>query len=166
MHRVRWVMSDRAIRRSFRMMEGFGIQSFRFVNKRGRARWVKFHCRPLPGMYSGDWNEALKISGFDPDFHRRDWREAIENADYPEWEFGMQFESESGSPDSQTRNEMTAGDQLPARRDRCGARGRLHRGAQLEPSIDASCRRAYRRWHKIRAGIDGAIRQLSNQTSA
>jgi catalase len=94
MHMVMWAMSDRAIPRSFRMMEGFGIHTFRFVNDRGKARFVKFHWKPLLGVHSVAWNEALKISGNDPDFHRRDLWEAIENGDYAEWEFGVQIVEE------------------------------------------------------------------------
>ncbi len=94
MHMVMWAMSDRAIPRSFRMMEGFGIHTFRFINERGKARFVKFHWKPLLGVHSVAWNEALKISGNDPDFHRRDLWEAIENGDYAEWEFGVQIVEE------------------------------------------------------------------------
>jgi catalase len=76
------------------MMEGFGIHTFRFINEKGKARFVKFHWKPLLGVHSVAWNEALKISGFDPDFHRRDLWEAIENGDYPEYEFGVQIVEE------------------------------------------------------------------------
>lgn len=95
MHMVMWVMSDRAIPRSLRMMEGFGIHTFRFVNERGRSRFVKFHWKPLLGVHSVLWDEALKISGQDPDFQRRDLWEAIENGAFPEWEFGVQIVEES-----------------------------------------------------------------------
>ncbi len=95
MHMIMWVMSDRAIPRSLRMMEGFGIHTFRFVNAAGKARFVKFHWKPLLGMHSVVWDEALKISGNDPDFHRRDLWEAIENGDFPEWEFGVQIVEEA-----------------------------------------------------------------------
>jgi catalase len=91
MHMIMWVMSDRALPRSFRMMEGFGVHTFRFINDQGKARFVKFHWKPLLGMHSVVWDEAQKISGKDPDFHRRDLWEAIENGDYPEWEFGVQI---------------------------------------------------------------------------
>jgi len=94
MHMIMWVMSDRAIPRSFRMMEGFGVHTFRFINERGKARFVKFHWKPLLGLHSVAWDEAQKISGKDPDFHRRDLWEAIENGDYPEWEFGVQIVEE------------------------------------------------------------------------
>ncbi len=95
MHMIMWVMSDRAIPRSLRMMEGFGIHTFRFVNAEGVSHFVKFHWKPLLGMHSVVWDEALKISGNDPDFHRRDLWEAIERGDYPEWELGVQIVPES-----------------------------------------------------------------------
>jgi catalase len=94
MHMIMWIMSDRAIPRSFRMMEGFGVHTFRFINERGKARFVKFHWKPLLGLHSVVWDEAQKISGKDPDFHRRDLWEAIENGDFPEWEFGVQIVEE------------------------------------------------------------------------
>ena len=90
MHMIMWVMSDRAIPRSLRMMEGFGVHTFRLVNERGEARFVKFHWKPLLGVHSVLWDEALKISGKDPDFHRRDLWEAIESGAFPEWELGLQ----------------------------------------------------------------------------
>jgi catalase len=90
MHMIMWVMSDRAIPRSFRMMEGFGVHTFRLVNDAGESRFVKFHWKPLLGVHSVLWDEALKISGKDPDFHRRDLWEAIANGAYPEWELGLQ----------------------------------------------------------------------------
>ncbi|MEO8567688.1 MAG: catalase [Ginsengibacter sp.] len=91
MHTVMWAMSDRAIPRSLRMMEGFGIHTFRFINAQGKGCLVKFHWKPLQGVHSVSWDEALKINGKDPDFHRRDLYEAIENGAYPEWEFGVQI---------------------------------------------------------------------------
>ncbi|HSF34137.1 MAG TPA: catalase, partial [Candidatus Tectomicrobia bacterium] len=94
MHMIMWIMSDRAIPRSFRMMEGFGVHTFRFINAQGQGRFVKFHWKPLLGVHSVLWDEAQKISGKDPDFHRRDLWEAIENGDYPEWEFGVQLVEE------------------------------------------------------------------------
>ncbi|MEO5702353.1 MAG: catalase, partial [Gammaproteobacteria bacterium] len=94
MHMIMWVMSDRAIPRSLRMMEGFGVHTFRFINEEGKSRFVKFHWKPLLGVHSVVWNEALKISGQDPDFQRRDLWEAIENGDFPEWEFGVQIVEE------------------------------------------------------------------------
>jgi catalase len=86
-----WVMSDRAIPRSFRFMEGFGIHTFRFVNAEGRSTFVKFHWKPKLGMQSVVWNEAVKINGADPDFHRRDLWDAITEGDFPEWELGLQL---------------------------------------------------------------------------
>ncbi len=94
MHMIMWVMSDRAIPRSYRMMEGFGVHTFRFINDRGKARFVKFHWKPLLGVHAVVWDEAQKISGKDPDFHRRDLWEAIENGDYPQWELGVQIVEE------------------------------------------------------------------------
>ncbi len=90
-HMIMWVMSDRAIPRSYRMMEGFGVNSYRFVNAEGKAHLVKFHWKPLLGVHSLVWNESLKLGGFDPDFHRRDLWDAIESGSYPEWEFGVQL---------------------------------------------------------------------------
>ena len=89
-----WVMSDRAIPRSYRMMQGFGVHTFRLVNAQGESRFVKFHWNPVLGTHSLDWDEAVKISGADPDFHRRDLWEAIEAGDYPEWELGVQIFTE------------------------------------------------------------------------
>ncbi len=94
MHMIMWVMSDRAIPRSLRMMEGFGVHTFRLINEKGKSRFVKFHWKPLLGLHSVVWDEAQKISGKDPDFHRRDLWEAIENGDFPEWEFGVQIVEE------------------------------------------------------------------------
>ena len=94
MHMIMWAMSDRAIPRSFRMMEGFGIHTFRFVNAKGQSTFVKFHWKPLLGIHSVAWDEAQKISGKDADFHRRDLWEAIENGAFPEWEFGVQLVAE------------------------------------------------------------------------
>jgi catalase len=90
-HMVMWAMSDRAIPRSFRMMEGFGVHTFRFVNEEGKAHFVKFHWKPVLGTHSLVWDEAQKINGKDPDFHRRDLYESIENGDYPEYELGVQL---------------------------------------------------------------------------
>jgi catalase len=94
MHMIMWVMSDRAIPRSLRMMEGFGVHTFRFINDKGKSRFVKFHWKPLLGIHSVVWDEAQKISGIDPDFHRRDLWESIENGNFPEWEFGVQIVEE------------------------------------------------------------------------
>jgi catalase len=89
-HMILWLMSDRAIPRSYRMMEGFGVHTFRLINEAGKSHFVKFHWKPLLGVHSVAWNEALKISGNDPDFHRRDLWEAIETGAFPEWELGIQ----------------------------------------------------------------------------
>ena len=94
-HMIMWVMSDRAIPRSFRMMEGFGVHTFRLVNERGEAHFVKFHWKPFLGVHSILWDEAQKISGKDPDFHRRDLWEAIESGAFPEWELGLQVIDEA-----------------------------------------------------------------------
>ncbi len=93
-HMQMWVMSDRAIPRSYRMMQGFGVHTFRMVNARGESVFVKFHWNPVAGTHSLDWDEAVKISGADPDFHRRDLWEAIEAGAYPEWELGLQVFTE------------------------------------------------------------------------
>ena len=91
MHMVLWQMSDRTIPRSFRFMEGFGVHSFRFVNKDGKSTFVKFHWKPRLGMQSVVWDEAVKINGADPDFHRRDLWTAIEKGDFPEWDLAVQL---------------------------------------------------------------------------
>jgi catalase len=90
MHMIMWVMSDRAIPRSFRFMEGFGVHTFRLVNAKGKSTFVKFHWKPKLGMQSVVWNEAVKINGADPDFHRRDLWNAIQAGDFPEWELCLQ----------------------------------------------------------------------------
>jgi catalase len=89
-HMLMWLMSDRAIPRSYRMMEGFGVHTFRLVNARGASHFVKFHWRPKLGRHALAWDEAQKLAGKDPDFHRRDLWEAIERGDFPEWELGLQ----------------------------------------------------------------------------
>ena len=91
MHMIMWVMSDRGIPRSFRFMEGFGVHTFRLVNESGKSTFVKFHWKPKQGLQSVVWNEAVKINGADPDFHRRDLWGAIEAGDFPEWELGLQI---------------------------------------------------------------------------
>jgi catalase len=91
MHMIMWVMSDRAIPRSLRMIEGFGVHTFRLVDAKGKSTFVKFHWRPKLGMQSVVWDEAVKINGADPDFHRRDLWEAIDTGDFPEWELGLQL---------------------------------------------------------------------------
>ncbi len=94
-HMIMWVMSDRAIPRSLRMMEGFGVHTFRFINAEGVACFVKFHWKPLLGVHSVAWDEAQNISGKDSDFHRRDLWDAIENGNFPEWELGIQIVPEA-----------------------------------------------------------------------
>src|ERR1700720_4089281 len=91
---IMWAMSARTIPRSFRMMEGFGINTFRLVNSEGMSKFVKFHWRPVLGTAAVLWDEAVKISGADPDFHRRDLWEAIEAGAYPEWELSVQIFTE------------------------------------------------------------------------
>ncbi|MES2819250.1 MAG: catalase HPII [Pseudomonadota bacterium] len=93
-HMVLWTMSDRALPRSLRAMEGFGVHTFRFVNAEGKGRFVKFHWKPVGGAYSLVWDEAQKLAGKDPDFHRRDLWESIERGDYPEFELGVQVVEE------------------------------------------------------------------------
>ena len=90
-HMLMWVMSDRAIPRSYRFMEGFGVHTFRLVNAEGKSTFVKFHWKPKLGLQSVVWNEAVKINGADPDFHRRDLWNSIQAGDYPEWELGLQL---------------------------------------------------------------------------
>jgi catalase len=94
-HMLMWIMSDRAIPRSYRMMQGFGVHTFRLLNEQGKSRFCKFHWKPLLGTHSLVWDEAVKIMGADPDFHRRDLWEAIESGNYPEWELGLQVFSEA-----------------------------------------------------------------------
>jgi catalase len=91
MHMIMWVMSDRAIPRSFRFMEGFGVHTFRLINAKGESTFVKFHWKPKLGLQSVLWNEAVKINGADPDFHRRDLWTAIKTGNFPEWELQLQL---------------------------------------------------------------------------
>ncbi|WP_264537314.1 catalase [Flavobacterium sp. N1736] len=95
MHMIMWVMSDRAIPRSLRMMEGFGVHTFRFVNEQNESHFVKFHWKPKLGVHSVLWDEAQKISGKNSDFHKQDLWEAIESGNFPEWELGVQIIPES-----------------------------------------------------------------------
>jgi catalase len=95
MHMIMWVMSDRAIPRSYRMMEGFGIHTFRLVNETGKTHFVKFHWRPKLGTASVLWDEAVKINGANSDFHRQDLWEAIDSGDFPEYELGLQIFDEA-----------------------------------------------------------------------
>ena len=94
-HTLMWVMSDRGIPRSLRMMQGFGVHTYRLVNAEGESQFVKFHWKPKLGTHSLVWDEAVKISGADSDFHRRDLWEAIESGEYPEWELGLQIFTEA-----------------------------------------------------------------------
>jgi catalase len=94
MHMIMWVLSDRALPRSYRMMEGFGVHTFRFVNEAGKSRFVKFHWKPMLGVHALVWDEVQKLAGKDPDFNRRDLWEAIEQGNYPEFELGVQIVEE------------------------------------------------------------------------
>ncbi len=94
LHMLMWVMSDRAIPRSLRMIEGFGVHTFRLIDAAGKSRFVKFHWKPLLGTHSVTWDEALKINGADPDFHRRDLWDTIQSGGVAEWEFGVQVVEE------------------------------------------------------------------------
>ncbi len=93
-HMLMWVMSDRAIPRSYRMMQGFGVHTFRLVNAQGQSVFCKFHWTPMAGAHSLVWDEAVKVNGADADYHRRDLWEAIEAGDFPEWELGLQIFTE------------------------------------------------------------------------
>lgn len=95
MHMIMWAMSDRALPRSFRMMEGFGVHTFRLINLQNQSCFVKFHWKPMLGVHSIAWDEAQNISGKDPDFHRRDLWESIEAGNFPEWELGLQIVPEA-----------------------------------------------------------------------
>jgi len=90
-HMVMWQMSDRTIPRSYRTIEGFGVHTFRLINAEGKSTFVKFHWKPRQGLQSVVWNEAVKINGADPDFHRRDLWEAIDRGDFPQWDLGVQL---------------------------------------------------------------------------
>jgi catalase len=91
MHMIMWAMSDRTLPRSLRMMEGFGVHTFRLVNTKGVSHFVKFHWKPRQGVQSTTWDEAVKISGADPDYHRRDLYDAIQAGDFPQWDLGVQI---------------------------------------------------------------------------
>src|SRR5690554_2743979 len=90
MHMIMWVLSDRAIPRSYAMMEGFGVHTFRFINENGDSKFVKFHWKPVAGVHAMVWDEMQKVAGKDPDFNRRDLWEAIESGNFPEFELGVQ----------------------------------------------------------------------------
>lgn len=98
-HMLMWAMSDRAIPRSYRMMQGFGVHTFRLINAKGESQFCKFHWTPNLGTHSLVWDEAVKINGADPDFHRRDLWEAIESGHFPEWELGLQVFTEEQAQD-------------------------------------------------------------------
>lgn len=91
LHMVCWAMSDRAIPRSFRMMEGFGVHTFRLVNAKGVGTFVKFHWKPVLGVHSLPWEESQQLGGLDPDYHRKDLFEAIKNGNFAEWDLGVQL---------------------------------------------------------------------------
>ena len=128
-HMAMWIMSDRAIPRSFRFMEGFGVHTFRLVNARGKSTFVKFHWKPKLGLQSVVWNEAVKINGADPDFHRRDLWSAIQSGNCPEWELGLQLFDEKFADnfafDVLDATKIIPEEQIPIRRvgrlvlDRC-----------------------------------------------
>ena len=99
MHMMMWLMSDRAIPRSYRMMQGFGVHTFRLVNAEGRGTFVKFHWKPMLGTHSLVWDETQKIAGKNSDYNRQDLWETIANGDYPEWELGVQLVDESREHD-------------------------------------------------------------------
>ncbi|WP_188205900.1 catalase [Alkalibacillus aidingensis] len=90
-HMIMWLLSDRGIPRSYRMMEGFGVHTFRFVNDQGKAHFIKFHWKPLLGVHSLTWDESQKLAGKNPDYHRQDLWDAINNGEYPEFELGVQI---------------------------------------------------------------------------
>jgi catalase len=128
-HMVMWIMSDRAIPRSFRFMEGFGVHTFRFVNQAGKSTFVKFHWKPKQGLQSVVWDEAVKINGADPDYHRRDLWNAIQSGSFPEWELGVQLFDQKFADnfefDVLDATKIIPEEQLPVRRigrlvlDRC-----------------------------------------------
>lgn len=124
MHMVMWIMSDRTIPRSLRMMEGFGVNTFRLLDANDKPTFVKFHWRPKLGLQSTAWDEAVKIAGADPDYHRRDLYAAIEAGDFPEWEFGVQLltqEQADALPSGSTRR-----DEADPGRGRAGRDRRAH----------------------------------------
>ena len=129
MHMIMWAMSDRAIPRGFRFMEGFGVHTYRLVTASGRSTFVKFHWKPKLGLQSVVWNEAVKINGADPDFHRRDLWNAIQSGNFPEWELGLQLFDEKFAEafefDVLDATKLIPEEQIPIRRvgrlvlDRC-----------------------------------------------
>ncbi|MEQ1772038.1 MAG: catalase, partial [Devosia sp.] len=119
-HMLMWAMSDRAIPRSYRTMQGFGVHTFRLVNAEGVSHFVKFHWEPMAGTHSLVWDEAVKISGADPDFHRRDLWESIEAGVFPEYELGVQVfteaQAESFSFDVLDATKLIPEELVPVRR--------------------------------------------------
>jgi catalase len=119
MHMVMWIMSDRTIPRSLRFMEGFGVHTFRFVDSERASTFVKFHWRPKLGLQSVMWNEAVKINGADPDYHRRDLWDAINTGNFPEWELGVQVFDEDFAEafefDVLDPTKLIPGEQVPLR---------------------------------------------------
>lgn len=97
LHTIMWLISDRALPRSFRVMQGFGVNTFRFVNAKGEGTFVKFHWTPTLGVHSLIWEKCRRVAGKDPDFNRRDLWDAIEAGQYPEWELGVPLVPEIGS---------------------------------------------------------------------
>ena len=136
-HMLMWVMSDRAIPRSYRMMQGFGVHTFRLVNAAGESRFVKFHWKPLLGTHSLVWDEAVKIAGADPDFHRRDLWEAIEAGDFPEWELGLQIFTEEDA--ERFSFDVLDATKIDSRGTGTGEAGRPH-GAEPQPRTTSSPR--------------------------
>jgi catalase len=123
MHMIMWVLSDRGIPRSYRMMEGFGVHTFRLVNAEGRSRFIKWHWKPVLGTHSLVWDETQKIAGKDPDFNRRDLWESIEAGDFPEFELGIQV-IEEDEADSSTSTSSTPPSSSPRSSSRCDASAR------------------------------------------
>ena len=93
-----WAMSDRTLPRSLRMMEGFGVHTFKLVNAAGKVSFVKFHWKPRLGIQSTIWDEALKLQAADNDYHRRDLFEAIDTGAFPQWDLGIQVFDQDVSP--------------------------------------------------------------------
>ena len=118
-HMIMWQMSDRTIPRSFRTIEGFGVHSFRLVNDEGKSTFVKFHWKPRQGLQSVMWNEAVKINGADPDYHRRDLWDSIESGDFPQWDLGVQlFDQETADKlqfDHLDATKLIAEEEIPVR---------------------------------------------------
>ena len=151
-HHTIWNMSDRGIPRSYRMMEGFGVHTFRLVNAEGTTVLVKFHWKPKLGVHSLTWEEAQMLGGLDPDFHRRDLYDAIESGAFPEWELGIQVmpdtpeETFPGHRPARP-DEDRPGGARPGSADRQdyaeqGARPTSSRRPSRSPSTSVTCRPA------------------------